>query len=191
MFYNVLALTDSTYGGAPPAMAANIWVGTTRIQAIVYTGAQANVVPLRLIGLDNLERLKATSVTIRPFGSNEITPRGVLLVDTTWKSSTVSAKWIVIDDKPLPRIIDPIISRSRAQDLGLARLHKDLVPYSLSHTADPNKQTQTYLKSTQSRQTGARSPAVQHMDQGEAALDPNTKRYMEDHQFRQSFEGIG
>lgn len=139
-FYNVLAVASPlTHGGAPPPMAAYILVGSAHIQAIVDTGAQANVLPLRLIGQDERRKLRATTITVRPFGSQEINPRGILHTDTTWRDSTIAAAWIVVDDKQLPRTIDPIISRSLAQDLGLAVLHQDLTPYFESHNHDFNK----------------------------------------------------
>lgn len=189
MYYNILAITDShQQAQAPPAMAAVLKVGESVIHAIVDTGAQANVAPLCLIHPKDASCLQATSITIRPFGSGEIAPCGVLHTDTTWKNSTISTKWIIIDDETLPRHIDPIISRSLAQSLGLATLHCDLVPYRklVDRPFNHNKPLPYYPSANTYAFPVEATSSAQDFE-----LDPGVKAYMRNSRFQECFEGLG
>ncbi|XP_059085640.1 uncharacterized protein LOC131882502 [Tigriopus californicus] len=191
MFYNILAVTSNRERtNAPPALSAILEVGEAQLQAIVDTGAQANVAPLRLIGAFNEKALKHTTITVRPFGSEEITPCGILQTDTSWQGATISAKWIIIDDSLLPRKIDPIISRSLAQSLGLATLHPNLIPFVRSPPSASYKKTPSYLHPIY---TGLRPGPTQAggVNQGGKQLDQGTQVFMSNPRFKDCFKGLG
>lgn len=188
VFYNILAIQNSRNNcGAPPAMAAFIRIGSSTFQAIVDTGAQANVLPLRLIGQEERDQIEATTITVRPFGSIEIQPKGNLRIDTTWQNSTLMANWIIIDDAGLARPIDPIISCSLSQALGLATLHNDLVPY------NPLFYTQTINKGQDLNQYHAQQQTQLKQERKTCVpeISSETSVYMNMPKFRGCFEGLG
>ena len=97
---------------------AEINIGKTKIQALIDTGAEVNIL-LESSVPKNIRRIFRTPVTLQPYGSAIITPKGQITLDTTWNNTTQKATWIVIGDKDLHGNPCNLISCKLAESLGL------------------------------------------------------------------------
>ena len=97
---------------------AEISIGNTKIQALVDTGAEVNILLESNVPY-HIKRIFHTSITLQPYGSKIITPKGQITLDTTWNSATKRATWIVIDDNDLQGNPCNLISCTLAESLGI------------------------------------------------------------------------
>lgn len=181
----VFELNQQSQGLSKPS-GADILIGHYTVTAIVDTGAQANVVPLRLLHPNLRAAIGPTTISIRPFGSDSIVPKGVLNASTEWKARKVTAKWIVLDDASLHRRIEPIISKSLAMQMGMIQLHPDLVKYE-PYNANTHRQNKPkylfYSASTQKEPNIAPAPR--------SAPTPTTINWLNHPKYRSCFVGLG
>ena len=89
-----------------------------KIQALVDTGAEVNIL-LESNVPHHIRRIFHTPITLQPYGSKIITPKGQITLDTTWNKATKRATWIVIDDNDLQGNPCNLISCTLAESLGI------------------------------------------------------------------------
>ena len=95
---------------------AEISFGKTKIQALIDTGAEVNIL-LESNVPKNIKRIFRTPVTLQPYGI--ITPKGQITLDTTWNDRTQKATWVVIGDQDLHGNPCNLISCTLAESLGI------------------------------------------------------------------------
>ena len=118
---------------------AEISIGKAKIQALIDTGAEVNIL-LESNVPKNIRRIFRTPVTLQPYGSAIITPKGQITLDTTWNNTTQKATWIVIGDKDLHGNPCNLISCKLAESLGLIFFNSP--PSQVSAISSHNSQNQ-------------------------------------------------
>ena len=88
----------------------------------------------------NIRRIFHTPVTLQPYGSAIITPKGQITLDTTWNNTTKKATWVVIGDRNLHGNPCNLISCTLAESLGLISFNSP--PSQISAISSHNNQIQ-------------------------------------------------
>ena len=97
---------------------AEISIGNTKIQALVDTGAEVNIL-LESNVPHHMRRIFHTPITLQPYDSIILTPKGQVTFNTTWNNATKRATWIFIDDKDLQGNPCNLIPCTLAESLGI------------------------------------------------------------------------
>eukprot|EP00094_Tigriopus_californicus_P004972 TCALIF_04788-PA protein Name:"Protein of unknown function" AED:0.29 eAED:0.31 QI:0/-1/0/1/-1/1/1/0/467 len=104
-------------GGAAPQLRVSL--GRSSFLAPPDTGADLNVVPLRLLSHHDAQSIRPAAMTIIPFGAAPFRALGKLQADTIVGDRIASSVWYVVDDSKTTRPITPLIGCSTALDLGV------------------------------------------------------------------------
>ena len=118
---------------------AEISLGKTKIQALIDTGAEVNIL-LESNVPKTIRRIFRTPVTLQPYGSAIITPKGQITLDTTWSNTTQKATWVVIGDRDLHDHPCNLISCKLAEALGIISFNGP--PSQVSAISSHNTQNQ-------------------------------------------------
>ena len=81
---------------------ANLSIDHHQIEALFDTGAEVNILLEHEVP-SYIKRIFRTPITLQPYGSNIITPKGQITLDTTWGNNTKKATWIIVDKMDLKR----------------------------------------------------------------------------------------
>ena len=87
-----------------------------------------------------IRRIFRTPVTLQPYGSAIITPKGQITLDTTWNNTTQKATWVVIGDRDLHGNPCNLISCKLAEALGIISFNGP--PSQVSAISSHNTQNQ-------------------------------------------------
>lgn len=163
-------------------MAASITVGSSSLTAIVDTGAQVNVCPLRAINSHDKKAMRSCSLSIRPFGSALIRPIGIATLRTSWHGKEIIADWLMVDDSHLDRPVDPIASKSIAVALGMITLDPRLIPYDSKIMKRRRNKPDNVLYASDLPQVGSHS---------ESREREQTQKWINHRRFKVCFKGLG
>ena len=100
-----------------------IVIANTKTQALIDTGAEVNIL-LESKVPHHIKKIFQTSITLQPYGSKIITPKGQVTMDTKWGTSTTRATWVVVADKDLQGHACNSISCQLAEDLKIISFNK-------------------------------------------------------------------
>ena len=102
---------------------AEIIIGNTKIQALVDTGAEVNIL-LESNVPHHIRRIFHIPITLQPYDSTIITPKGQVTFNTTWNIANKRATWIFIDDKDLQGNPCNLIPCTLAESLGITSFNE-------------------------------------------------------------------
>ena len=138
---------------------AEISIRNTKIQALVDTGAEVNIL-LESNVPHHIRRIFHTPITLRPYGSKIITPKGQMTLDTTWNNATKRATWIVIDDNDLQGNPCNLISCTLAESLGIISFNR--FPSQVSAISCHNRENQPENNDFESLKSKTQPSTSQH-----------------------------
>ena len=131
-----------------------VLIGKTnsKIQALIDTGAEVNIL-LESMVPPSIRRIFPTPVTLQPYGSSLIKPKGQITLDTTWHNKTMRATWVIIDDKDLCGKPCNLVSFALAESLGILSFNNpphevNSVLNSTIHNSQTSKNFYNLLNST-------------------------------------------
>ena len=101
---------------------ANLSIGQHQIEALIDTGAEVNILLEHEVP-SYIKRIFRTPITLQPYGSKIITPKGQITLDTTWGNNTKKATWIVVDKMDLKGNPSNLLSCKLAESLGIITFH--------------------------------------------------------------------
>ena len=133
---------------------AEVLIGTTKskIQVLVDTGSEVNIL-LESMVPPNVRRIFPTPITLQPYGSSLIKPKGKITLDTTWHKKPMRATWVVIGDKDLFGQLCILISCALAQALVILSFSNpqsnvNNISYHTSQSSKTSKDFHNLLSST-------------------------------------------
>lgn len=97
-------------------------VGHHKIEAIIDTGAEVNIL-LESEVPSHIKRIFRTPITLQPYGSKIITPKGQITLETTWGNATTNAKWVIVDNTDLKGSPSNLLPCKLTKSLGIISFH--------------------------------------------------------------------
>ena len=101
----------------------DIVIANKTTQALIDTGVEVNIL-LESKAPYHIKNSFKTSITLQPYGSKIITPKGQVTKDTKWGTSTTRAPWVVVADKDLHGHACNLISCQLAENLKIISFNK-------------------------------------------------------------------